>query len=85
MYYFYVIENEESQLYYGSTNDLKRRLSEHREDRSFATKGHDWNLVYYEAYAAESDARRRERRVKDHGQAGRQLRERIRDSRRRES
>ena len=33
-----------------------------------------------EAYQSESDARRRERRLKDHGNAVRQLKQRIKDS-----
>jgi predicted GIY-YIG superfamily endonuclease len=44
-------------------------------------KGHpEWKLVYYEAYCSESDARRRERKLKDHGNAIRELKKRIGDS-----
>ena len=39
-----------------------------------------WRLVYYEAYQSEGNARRRERRLKDHGNAVRQLKQRIKDS-----
>jgi putative endonuclease len=82
MYYVYVIESDEGTLYFGSTNDLKRRLSEHKNRKSFATKGSNWELIYYEAYASESDARRREQRIKDYGQAWNQLKKRIAKSRR---
>lgn len=80
MYYVYVLQNATRELYYGSTNDLKRRLSEHRRGGTFSTEGKDWNLVYYEAYRAESDARRRESQIKQHGHAKRWLKERIYDS-----
>jgi putative endonuclease len=82
MFYFYVLENQDGQLYFGSTNELKRRLGEHVTGKSFATKGSNWKLIYYEAYAAESDARAREQRIKSFGQACTQLKKRIINSRR---
>jgi putative endonuclease len=85
MYYFYVLENQDDELYYGSTNDLKRRLKEHIAGKSFATKGSNWELIYYEAYNSELDARRREQRIKDFGQACSQLKKRIINSRRLQS
>jgi len=69
MYYVYFIQNEIDKIYYGSTNDLKRRISEHNIGLSYSTKGHLWRLVYYEAYSAEYDARQREKQLKYHGQA----------------
>jgi hypothetical protein len=36
--------------------------------------------MYYEAYLAEADARRRERKLKDYGQARSKLKERLRES-----
>lgn len=85
MYYFYVLENEVNGLYFGATNDLRRRLAEHKRGKSYATRGHEWKLVYYEAYSSEEDARRREMQIKLHGQAKRQLKDRIRASRREQS
>jgi predicted GIY-YIG superfamily endonuclease len=85
MYYLYVLESEEGELYYGSTNDLRRRLAEHTGKKSRTTRKGNWTLVYYEAYRAEEDARRREQQIKLHGQAKRQLRERIRTSRQSQS
>jgi predicted GIY-YIG superfamily endonuclease len=82
MFYFYVIQSDIDELYFGSTNDLKRRLNEHKAGKSFATKGSNWSLIYYEAYASEVDARAREQRVKDYGQAWSQLKKRIINSRR---
>jgi predicted GIY-YIG superfamily endonuclease len=82
MYYCYVIENEKGELYYGSTDDLKRRLSEQQAGKSFATKGHDWLLIYYEAYRNKDDARRREQSIKRYGGTKKHLKDRIQQSRR---
>ncbi|HWO07646.1 MAG TPA: GIY-YIG nuclease family protein [Candidatus Paceibacterota bacterium] len=85
MYYVYVLENDSEELYYGSTNDLRRRLAQHRRGHTTTTKNGDWTLIYYEAYRTKSDARRREDQLKMHGQAKRQLKDRIRASRRGQS
>ncbi len=80
MYYVYLLQNEKSEIYYGSTNDLRRRLKEHQAGKSFSTRGHCWELIYYEAYRDEQDAREREERLKYHGQALAQLKRRIKHS-----
>ena len=77
VYYFYVIKNELDQLYFGSINNLKRRLKEHQHGQSFSTKGLDWVLIYYEAYYAESDAREREYKVKNNTGSKKHLLNRI--------
>lgn len=82
MYYMYVLENESGELYFGYTRDLRRRLERHQRGDSKTTKGKRYTLIYYEAYASQTDAKRREDRIKQHGQAKRQLKERIRESRR---
>jgi predicted GIY-YIG superfamily endonuclease len=80
MNYVYIIKNENRELYYGSTNDLKKRFVEHNSNKSFSTKNHNWKLIYYEAYLSEKDAREREHQLKYHGQALAQLKRRISDS-----
>jgi putative endonuclease len=85
MHYVYLLEDTENRTYIGSTNDLRRRFSEHQKGKSSSTRGRSWTLIYYEAYRAESDARRREQQLKSRGQAVRQLRERVRESRRKQS
>ena len=71
MYYVYVLQdNLTKALYYGYSNNVQRRLTEHN------IKG-NWRLVYYEAYLSESDARKRERKLKQYGQARTQLKKRI--------
>jgi putative endonuclease len=74
MYYVYILKNTKTKnLYYGYTNDLKRRLKEH-------VRQAPWELVYYEAYKKESDARRREMGLKKYGQALTALKTRMKDS-----
>lgn len=79
MFYVYILKSrKDGNLYTGSTNDLKRRLQEHNSGKVFSTKSRiPFDLVYYEAYRDESDARRREQGLKLRGQALTQLRKRI--------
>lgn len=51
MYYTYVLKsNKDTNLYVGSTNNLKRRLEQHLSGKVFATKSRmPLKLVYYEA------------------------------------
>ena len=57
-------------MYVGYTNNLRRRLGEHNDGKNFSTAPRlPFELVYYEAYTAEADARRREKSLKLRGQA----------------
>lgn len=70
MYYFYVLRFiENKKLYYGFTNDLKRRIREHRSKSSnFTSRNGKFDLIFYEAYANETDAREAEKYFKSgHG------------------
>ena len=70
MYYVYVLKNQiKGGIYIGYSEDLRRRFREH------ASKNPD--VIYYEAYKSEKDARNREMRLKQHGQTKRRLKERI--------
>lgn len=80
MFYVYVIADQYGELYFGSTKDLKQRISEHQSGQSKSTKGRDWKLIYYEAFCNEQDAREREQQIKHHGQAKRWLKRRLRNS-----
>jgi len=77
MYYVYLLQNEVEGIYYGSTKDLRKRLKEHNSGKAFSTRNHKWNLVYYEAYLDEKDARLREKHLKYHGQSLSHLKKRI--------
>lgn len=70
MYYVYLIRNKlTKKTYIGYTDDLRRRFKEHRSKNP--------DLIYYEAYKSESDARRRELKLKQRGQSVRRLKERL--------
>ena len=82
MYYVYVLKSKkDGNLYTGSTNDLKRRLDEHNNGLVFSTKSRrPFELVYYEAYKSEKDARSREKNLKLRSRAFAQLKKRIGES-----
>jgi len=82
MFYVYVLKSQkDEELYIGSTNDLKRRIKEHQNGKSFSTKlRRPFELIYYEAYKNEHDARIREHSLKFRGNARRFLKERMRES-----
>jgi len=82
MFYLYVLKSKKDEkLYTGSTNDLKRRLSEHNEGKVKSTKSRTpFTLIYYEAYANEKDSRRREFSLKKDGKALGQLKRRLSES-----
>lgn len=63
MFYVYVIQSLiDGSLYYGYTNDLKRRFQEHNQGFSVSTRSkRTWKLIYYEAFADKRDARIREK------------------------
>ena len=72
MYYVYVLKNKRmNRLYIGYTEDLNRRLNEHKK------KDDSVELVYYEAYTYENQARARERKLKLYGSAWRGLKKRL--------
>lgn len=82
MFYVYLIKSEKDGFCYtGSTPDLKRRFAEHNKGlvRSTAPR-RPFELIYYEAYRSEKDARIREARLKDYKRAYNQLRKRIENS-----
>ena len=73
MFYVYLIKNKETNnTYIGYTEDLGRRVKEHKDKKP--------ELVYYEAYKSEKDARIRERRLKQRGQSIRRLKEKLKYS-----
>ena len=82
MFYVYLLKSKKDKNFYtGSTNDLERRMNEHNNGLVFSTKSRiPFELVYYEAYKSEDDARRRERKLKDYGQAITALKSRLKES-----
>lgn len=82
MFYVYVLKSEkDGMLYTGSTNDLKRRFMEHNNGLVNSTKlRKPFELVYYEAYKSEKDARNREQNLKLRANALNQLKRRTKES-----
>ena len=79
MYYVYLLRSKKyNKIYIGSTNDLRRRFNEHNKGMETSTKKYKpWQLAYYEAYQSEKDARDREKKLKHHGNAIKELKKRI--------
>lgn len=63
MHYVYILESlKDEKMYVGYTNDLRRRIDEHNQGKSFATAPRKpFKLIYYEAYIYREDAEKRER------------------------
>lgn len=82
MNYLYILKSKkDGNLYIGSTNNLKRRFSEHNKGYVFSTKNRrPLVLIYYEAYSSEKDARKREHNLKLRSRAMAQLKKRIENS-----
>jgi len=69
---------KDKSIYIGYTNDLKRRVKEHNKGLCESTKDTGpYRVVAYEAYSYESDARTRERRLKQFKNAYKELMKRI--------
>ena len=67
MYYVYILTNNTDKvMYIGVTNDLKRRLYEHKNELidGFTRKYKTHKLVYYESYKNVKDAISREKSLK---------------------
>ena len=66
MYYVYILLNKKDNKFYaGFTHDLKRRLSEHKQGKVYTTyRYNEFELIFYEAFTEENDARKRERYFK---------------------
>ncbi|MBU4210856.1 GIY-YIG nuclease family protein [Patescibacteria group bacterium] len=67
-YYVYILTNYKSSVFYiGITNDLKRRIWEHKNKlniNSFTTKYRLYKLVWYEEFGNPEDAIRVEKKIK---------------------
>jgi putative endonuclease len=66
-YWVYILSNESRCLYVGVTNDLVRRLAEHRQrvlPGAFTARYNLFKLVYYEEYSDARSAVTRERQIK---------------------
>ncbi len=79
-HYVYVLQSiKNNNLYIGYSTDLKNRPQEHNRGLNFSTKPFiPWQLIHYEAYLSEKDARRREKYLKS-SQGGRLLKRMLKE------
>ncbi|OGC97838.1 hypothetical protein A2634_05475 [Candidatus Amesbacteria bacterium RIFCSPHIGHO2_01_FULL_48_32] len=68
MYYVYILRTSSNTLYIGQTNDLGKRLREHREktrkSARYVRYFDSFNLVYQETFETRSKAMKREWQLK---------------------
>lgn len=67
MYFVYILTNKDNVcLYVGVTDDLKRRLYEHKSEQieGFTKRYHIHKLVYFEEYSDINEAIAREKQLK---------------------
>ncbi len=69
MFYVYILKSKkDNKLYIGYSSNLRQRIKEHQDGRSYSTKNRrPFELIYYEAYRNEEDAKVRERSFKHSG------------------
>ncbi len=65
-FYTYLLRSRKSgRFYVGHTEDLRKRLFEHNNNRTDSIKIRGpWDLLYFEEFATRSEASRRERQMK---------------------
>ena len=78
-YYGYLLRSiPTGRLYLGWTTDLRRRLCQHNEGKSLATRARGpYELVYAEAYRHREEAMAREQALKKHPNVLKQLKARL--------
>ena len=72
MYYVYILTNKTNNvLYIGMTNDIQRRISEHKSELidGFSKRYHTHKLVYFEKFNHPNEAIEREKQLKGYVRA----------------
>jgi len=81
MYYVYIIQDKNKNLYIGCTNNLKKRIEMHNTGKVISTKYRaPFKFVYCEVFISKHDAFDRESKLKYHAQSLRRLKERLKES-----
>lgn len=78
MFYVYILKDQKGKFYIGYSADLRRRMSEHHQQKVYTTKRMDHpQLFYYEAYSSEMAAKIREKKLKQFGSSYKGLIKRL--------
>ena len=78
MHRVYILTDNHKKIYVGYTNNLRRRVSEHKNNKTYTTRRmKNPKLVYYEAYESEIKAKIREKKLKQYGSSYQGLLKRI--------
>ncbi len=78
MFYVYLLKDLNDRLYIGYSSDLKRRIKEHKQGKSYTTRRmNEPVLIYYEAYSDEISAKTREKKLKQFGSSYKGLIKRL--------
>ncbi len=82
VFYVYILKSKKDYgLYVGFSANLKERFKEHNAGQVKSTKTRrPLELIYYESYKSEKDARKRENNLKLRSRAFAQLKKRIQSS-----
>jgi len=76
---YLLTSNKTSWIYIGCTNNLIKRLREHKEGKVYSTKRMlPVELIYYEAYKSKDCAYNREKSLKAYGSGLAKLKDRLR-------
>jgi len=64
--FVYILHSKKlNKKYIGLTNDIQRRIRQHKNGKStFTASAEDWKIIYYEVFASKSDAIREEKFLK---------------------
>jgi len=74
MWYVYMLFCDEKIFYVGMTNNLKKRIKQHKTKESFFTKKFSKiSPVYCEKYSTKHQAATREKQLKEWGRAKKQM------------
>lgn len=77
----YLLKMGNGKIYIGYTNNLQKRMEKHISGKSLYTAKYlPVELIYYEAFKSEEDARNREKRLKHHGKGIAELKLRLKSS-----
>ncbi len=82
MFYVYLLQSKkDKKLYIGLTNNLRRRVNEHNSKMTLSTKYRvPFKVIYYEAYFSRTDAKERERKLKQFKNSYTELKKRLKNS-----